>query len=43
MMEDLEPWLALRRVVKRDHEFSRRRAGFARRETSQVRVMEAVG
>ena len=37
MMADLEPWLALR-----DRELSRRRPGVARRETAQVRFMEAV-
>ncbi|MGA3080658.1 MAG: 3-deoxy-7-phosphoheptulonate synthase [Terracidiphilus sp.] len=38
MMDDLEPWLALR-----GREHSRRRLGVARRESSGVRVMEAVG
>jgi 3-deoxy-7-phosphoheptulonate synthase len=37
MMADLEPWLALR-----DRELSRRHPGVARRETAQVRFMEAV-
>ena len=43
MMADLDPWLALRCVVKRDHGFSHRKMGYARRESSQVRAMEAVG